>query len=674
MKKKVTLTLLIALFITSCLSSPGWSAYKQAKDAQKRGDYASALFYASQSLVNDIEMPFILKMVNQDFDFMLKMVEAENQRFATPKTSAEAEKLAHNYKMLVGFYNNLKKLQLPIVDPKGKWSWETTIKDYSNEAEKYRNLAYDMLFNDGEALVRQGEIKSAEQKFKYAYNKYLLESEKSTEQKRIADSFCNWAKTLQQVSDINLLLKGIEAYNTALNFFPNYEKAIVGKSDLSRHISDIYVALGLEEENKGTIQGYEAALKNYETALKWNSNNSQAIAGKNAIPPKIAELYYQIGVANEAKGDDKSVGVAIDAFKNALKWIPNYKDSNFRLNRIFLNKEIIAFKRNLSEAQAEMSKAYTSLKSIEKSVGSAKRTADNLFFLTDTAIKLNSDMKSTATTLNVFRPIPKVGQITHVMANQIENVQKPLGVCVTKIQKVQKPYIDPVRNQINNINNGVKSAATSVDQANTNLSKMIEFTALIEVFMSKNPEAGAVKAVEENLKFINSNFSSIISSMKKGNSAFSSADQQLKFLNNSAGSINSFKKGIDNLYPVIKDVSKIAREVESVLNKQIGFGGYTVSAREILNGINNLLSPIVKGLEKALSVVLNPVLDKLNLKIPSIPAIPEVNNLLDGMENCYKSVTNCATFLTNDMPKIPGLVNQINMKMAETVGILKNYN
>ncbi len=282
----------------------------------------------------------------------------------------------------------------------------------------------------------------------------------------------------------------------------------------------------------------------------------------------------------------------------------------------------------------EIDNTYKSVVNVEQKSNSTlgklnntTTTMEKSYLLINKVSSLNSKVNDTQNALNPFSRLPIIGVPVKVITTS-------LGMTLGQLDKVDKSLQaikDPVVGQANS---NVVNAYTSNLLFNSKM-KLLKNTLvdtkndLVNGNYSGIEKTSKITKLSEKLNAINGTLSSV-----DGN--FNKIDDICNKMKNIDKPVTEFEEGVNKFDNGMKPVDKVADEINDVLNKRfkkgIGKVKIDISVRDILEGgkVGKLFD---KYVNKFLDGVLQPLLKKLNVKVPSVPGVDKfkdaLNNTLD---------------------------------------------
>ncbi len=688
---KALLFLVIVLAVTGC-ASVGKGNLNQAKDELKADRPDGALRYASEALVLDPDYDKAKALIKETAEEHLANLEAFLASSKMSRDLKTVERKFDIYRNLIVFYDNLEEVGQPLV--KGKklfglikgWSWSTPIKDYKPNLEVTRAKAREVFLEAGYNAIGSDNLYQAEEHLDKVVGKFAVDgsAEQTKDKKDISKQFTDWAVKLHGRTKPEPLIAGLKGYNLALKYDKGNKAAADGLAKIKLEISTAYYNLAMAEQSKNTVdtlkksidlfntalkynsknkgasngiqeskhkiaviytsQGEAAAKKGavddmieahelFVTALEWDSTYPRAIQNKENITIAIAEYYYQEGNRlAKSQTDDDNLKAAVASYKSAQEWIPDYKDTEPRKRRVYVSRQLIILQAKLKTTQSEFDRTNTRIITLSGLVNDGHKGVEDLFYVSDKIIQLDGQMMTIGTIMSPMGSIPFIGPVITSTGVMLDQVHRPVKAVSGKIKKLQKPYINPSREMIGKVKARVDQVVDTMDKIKTSLQQVSSTTARLNQCMVQVNDPKIISEVEKDVKEINKIMDKLNDGLKKVNKVQDDTEESLKVLASSVAIISDVKGGMKKIMDPLDKIDGVTSEVKKVLDKKIKVpfvGTYTVA-----DAVNSSTGVVKKAGKK----LLNPLLDKLNIKFPSIPKIDELEDVVDEIEEYHADI------------------------------------
>jgi len=310
----------------------------------------------------------------------------------------------------------------------------------------------------------------------------------------------------------------------------------------------------------------------------------------------------------------------------------------------------------LTEAFKNIDMAYSNIVNVENksnntfvNLNNTTNTLNKSYSLINKVGSLNSKVNDTQSALNPFTRFPVIGVPVKVITTS-------LGLTLGQLDKVDKS-LQAIKDPV-------------VGQANANISDAFSNNML---FNSKLKRLKNILIDTKN-QLVNNNYSAVEKATKLGklnekinvvNQAVSSADGNFSNIDDICSKmknidkpVSEFEEGVNKFDNGMKPVDKVADEINDVLNKRfkkgIGDVKIDISVRDILEG-GKVGKIFDKYVNKFLDSVLQPLLKKLNVKVPSVPGVDKFKDALNNTLDFTKKIKENSNSINEAANKLSGI-------------------
>ncbi|MCH4896506.1 hypothetical protein E0494_07325 [Marinilabiliaceae bacterium JC040] len=630
----ITALIASSILIYSCgtagLTSQGKDEYHKMKKLHSNKEYLAAIEIATNLVIETPEAKGPKKFIIKHFDTDINR--AKQRLNNKPNDSKEAIKQFNMYCHLVKIYDNLNKIALPLTVKKDKWN--TEIINYASKKIEARKTAYNILISEAKEFTNDKNYQKAVHNFRLAIKTYLPKEISKDEATKLAyTTLFEKANSLANIENIESAIAAFHFYESSEFFAQNETQASQRKLEMKKTISSLYVKKGVNLEKSSSVSEWEKAIKCYSESIKWNSENNNARENKSKCIAKITEHYYKTGTKLERRRKNKE---AIKNYEIALKWTAEYKDCIYRMHNIIINEKISNINNSKKQYIAKVRKFKGKVKKVNTSINKSYNTVHALNRLTSSMSSLSSNLSNLSSALEPFNYVPVVGVVCKGAQFSVDNCNKGVAPVSSKLSSMQKPILSPMEHSLNN-------------------SK----TATNKITICVNDHDKKMKHLDSSLKNVKTNIKEFGNDVSKYTSIEKDLDKIESILNKLNSSTNNIDKDLNNIYkpsniidnyekyavPAAKSVSKVSHTVNKikptvnginkVLNKKIGYKRVSFTINKVLKGAGGIFK---KPLNKIAKKALKPVLNKLGVKLPTIPGLREINQALDNIKRYYRSV------------------------------------
>jgi len=677
----IAFAFLSVLIITACTSvlPLAKTNFNSAKSLKKQGKLVESIEKATAAIVVQKDYDNAKKFVYKNWEKSIPTTLDELNRIQNTTDISEADRKVYLYNELVKVYDNLSKIELPLAHPKGKWTWTTPMKDYKPQLVKAKVFAYDLYFKTGSEYVNRADLKGSYSLFKTALNKYTIKEKKSEVKEEIASVYNIYGDKYQFSKIIKEAIRSYRSYGYSLKFVSNQPLVVAKRDTVGKLVSNLFLArsiamsqsniidtlkaaikscdqavswnsrnreakalkktikLGIykiyfiqaeEQEQKNTIQSLEESIKYYKLAMKWKKGDPLSRERIAANKLKIAEIFYQQGLALEKKDAGKDEIIAY--YKNAQKWAPNYKDTKKRIYIVGIIDEMKKLERNVNTTYTENERTRSNVSSTKKILGKAQGGLNKVTTVSGLFRDLHGSLKTIVNTCTALTGIPVIGTIVSVTKTTLGVARKPVDKVVVVFNNIERPVITPSKKIIDKSKNLIDSVDIKMKKVSKSLKITQSSVKKIRVCMQDMEEIENIKQVERDIRNVNKNLVKFNKEYVKLNNSIDAIKGVAKTFNSYIKPIDKISNGINTFKGPIKVIKTGTDGINRVLKTKIM--GYTVA--EILHAATGALSYLLDQAMKPLK----PYLNKIGSAIPPIPGIDAFTKNVEGMKGEYNKL------------------------------------
>jgi tetratricopeptide (TPR) repeat protein len=676
--RTLVLGLLVAgLLVTGLVgcATAARESFNAAKDALDAGRPLEALVAATEALIEDPEFGRAKDFLRDHADTELAAAESYLSSTVGTTVPEDLERRFDTLNKLVTFYDNLEQVGLPITADKKLfglikgWEWSTPMEDYRPQVLITRAAAREGFLTAGYAALDGGDLETADVMLGKVVTKFAVDGseEQAADRSAIATAFGGHADDYLGAESSEELLHAIQAYEIGLGYEeqPSLQD---GLAQAKLEVSDAFVAEGLVLERDGTLESLTQAVALFERALEYNGDNQAAATANTRARTSIAEIHYQDGLElAESYTDPESVDAAKGRFQEAQEWVPEYRDCTVQLARLDVATELIGFSAGARSVQEEFDAATEPVRQLASLVDSAHNGMNDLNFIADKVVQLDGQLRSINNTITVLTPVPVVGQALRGVGTPLSMVRRPVHATAESIDRVRDPFVTPSRNalaktkgHVDQIISALNTINRSLEQTRTMSDRLYQFVVLMDdtddlatVAAEIGSLTGTLEEVQDELENVNNAQASAAGSLNDVAAAADLIDQV-------ADAISDFMKPLD----AIKGVTDA---IDSALNQEIKVpfvGSFSVGGA--LDSANGLVAD-------AAQAIIDPILDGLDIEIPSIPGLEELQAIFDAVEGYHQDILAAAGEIEDSVAGIAAIPARMDQRVAVIVE-LTGYN
>ncbi len=667
LKKKslylLTMACTIVVLYNSCaftksMFSAGRKSYSLAQEAANKQHYRIAVKHAADAVFTDIKIPRFQKFIFTNFP----LAESSTNTFlASSKNTKEISQAEERYKVyneLVDMYNSLSKLEFPLVDKKkDEWKFTTEIKDYSKDVESSRIYAYKLIVKTAKQELLSANLKEAYDKFKKAYNKYTTVENKDTSVKEITASLLKYCKKYEKGTDIPKLESVHLVYGYILYFDPSMQLAIVAKQNIINKISDLYYKQGLKLFAKRAIASKVKSVDSFNLAIKWNPSNTDATNKLIEVKEVLASHYYKSAMALRSNKDKQK---AIAKFREAQKWVADYKDSMYQIYSLKVNGELKILKSNLAKTKSEFNQLTKLIYPMSAAVDKSNDALNTLTYVSNNCRDMKGKLVGVRGTLDALAVIPIVGAVFTITNIGVKKVQLPLGKLVHKMDNLERPVITPTKNAISKIKQVTDKVKGTVESTKAVISKTESLVVNIDKCIQNLKIEKDFQKVEGAVKEMNKAVAGVAVELRRINGGFRKCKSGVAVVAKIHSPMMKVKNGINKVKPVLNKINSVTSKINGALSKTVKV---PLLGKKSVKDALKAAKPLKILAEK----ILNPILKKAKIPVPQIPGVNELSGKIDGIKNSFATIKAEADKLKSSYDKYTNYSSIINKNLQRVV-------
>lgn len=431
--KAALAAILVLTFIAGCTSfrsafSRGAGALSDAQRAKTEGRYPESLSYAMDALAIDPGFASAWQFLRDNYVPMNDRIVAGLSVPEIPIDLSEAEKRARGWASLVKLTERVRSLPLPYRDPSG-WSWSPPSRDYTDRAKAERKRVFDLYFARGLQSVASGDIAAARTAFTVALDDFADEAsgERFQGRSRAASACITFAAPLARSFDLVETRKAVDAYRLAQEFEPANARARDGIRIASLHVAELYVSQGMSREYRDRDDDLKEAVKLYAEALSWDPEQPDASWLLPRAKETLAERAWQRGRSLEESGTVADGTSAVTAYREALGYVPGYRDSMIKVYLIPARFEVAAFSPTLAPLGDSLARIKESTGRVPSEVAAVGELLKNLRSLSSKVADLQSRSTRVSKRIASLTEGGSLSPLATSLASTLGNLWTPMG-------------------------------------------------------------------------------------------------------------------------------------------------------------------------------------------------------------------------------------------------------
>lgn len=637
----------IILFLISCgggsnwSKSPGRADYDKAKDYFKNKRNLEGLVYLANSVALDTSQFKSKKLLYQKYD---KIMPGILKELASNENTRDISKAKRRYELFVhlnDLHTMLSDIEFPLKHPKGKWSWTPEIIDYSQNIIDAREYTYQLIYDYAIVSLNNNNPKQAYNYFNDALG-FTLKGVKRDERREIGfQHLMDYGKNLKDSDNVKEVEYAYYGFYYAAKYHPEGEATQLRDAARLR-VSELYVVLGKDYEEKDNLEDLLLANDQYTFAIEWNKSNTEAKELKETIKPKISEKYYA-----KAEGMHKSKSreyqKILDLYTSAGYWVPGYKKSTTRIYGYQILSNLDELNENIAKTNEEQAKFQQKLNTVQNGVNVTKKKMDDVTYLTGKMREYNDAIKDMSNMLRVLSPLPIIGTVASVSNATIATVKPPIAKGVQLANVYEAPVVIPLKTITENVKKGVDATHNKISETSIHMKQTQGMVRNLRNCIFTMDNEADYKACAQSMKNINATLPQLNAKMASMNTTL---DEITKINTSIRGyiesPINTVKSSFDRIKTPFNTLSSGVHNANKVLKKSVHIPwpiDKDLSVHKVLKEAGKTLSFVTDPINKMFASAFR----EMGVQLPTIQGIEELQAALakvKGQFGSYKSKAN----------------------------------
>ena len=352
---------------------------------------------------------------------------------------------------------------------------------------------------------------------------------------------------------------------------------------------------------------------------------------------------------------------------------------------------------DISNAEGHTSQIESDIEALDKELNDIHNDLETSKKVNDSLHSLDTSLGTASRLLTVVGIIPPISKGASTLKSTIDKFHIPIKNAVKDSDGVEK-IVKPVREKIEKYEPKVEKVDTVLlDTMNTE-NQFIETLGSAEQCINSLPDSLVKSKLEEQMEAASSTmdpmvlkFDSVqVKLLESVEEAKEHAEQIKSWAQDLIDLDIQINRVIDILSPLIKSLSAIAAAFKRTI--RVPYGGYpkicykkvlgvkipytcgwqtvyfSFTIKQILDGPTGVIKPVMDLLNKAMDVILNPLLRALNLniKLPDIPGLDVLGNLKKKLTAVFDTITGTFDDLTSNLGVFTSFVEELE-EIAEKI-------
>ncbi len=288
---------------------------------------------------------------------------------------------------------------------------------------------------------------------------------------------------------------------------------------------------------------------------------------------------------------------------------------------------------------------------VNDKVKDANSTIGTAYSLTNNFAKLNDDVNSTHAAISAFTNIPVIGTAVTVLSTSLNLAKKQLNGANTALSAIKGPVINQANVNIFSSKKSMVGFTSSINKLKSDL-----FALKGKLIQSQNKTGSDALFAQ-----LNSKLTEISAALDNADKNLVEMEKTSKSVDKLKGPVSKVDGGVKNFEKAFRQTDKVADEINDVLGKrfkkEVMKVKINISLRDVLEG-----GKVGKVFKKYASdwaeKLMKPIINKLNIKIPTVPGVDEFKNGLNETADLTKK-------MKQNSDELELLIQQFNKSNSE---------
>lgn len=366
----------------------------------------------------------------------------------------------------------------------------------------------------------------------------------------------------------------------------------------------------------------------YKLAARY-SDSSDYAEERDELVRQIAEAYYAVGVT---KQDAAEIDEAIAAYASAMEWIDEYQDSLERMYTLRIGRIVGPVREALARVRSEHAELEGTVLDFAELVANANDVMETITAVSDAVRDVDDALTATDHALSALHGIPVVGSPATTMRRGVERVHDPVESLVERFDRFEEPVIRPTADTVGEINTYTQALAVAVTGLGELFGRVDARIDEVEVEIAAPRSRSDYERLEHSCELVAETLNSIADGYHATNAAIAAARDPVGAIEAASRYTDALDEGIDRVSPILDRVGSVADEINDALDVGVSVRGNSLSVRDVLEGSFGRVKFLSDLFTSRARRLVDPLLDRLDIDVPTIPGVTEIADFVDDME------------------------------------------
>ena len=353
-------------------------------------------------------------------------------------------------------------------------------------------------------------------------------------------------------------------------------------------------------------------------------------------------------------------------------------------------EKTVKLMHDISDTEGHTTQIESDVKTIDKELVEIHENLEVSKKINNSLHTLETSLGTASELLFIVGIIPAISTEASVLKRTIDTFKEPIKGAVKESDAVEK-IVNPIREKIEKIEPKVKKVDTVLLDTMNKENQFVDILGSAEHCINSLPDSVVKSKLEEQMEAASSTLDPMVLQFDSVQVTLLNSIEEAK---KQADQIKSWAQGLINLdvqinrvldilSPLIKSLKPIAEAFKQTI--RVPYGGYpktcykkvlgvkvpypcgwhtvyfSFTIKQILDGLNGIIKPVMDLLNKAMYAILNPLLKALNLHItlPEIPGLSVLKELKERLTTIFDAVIGTLDDLLNRLNVFTDFLKQL---------------
>lgn len=324
--------------------------------------------------------------------------------------------------------------------------------------------------------------------------------------------------------------------------------------------------------------------------------------------------------------------------------------------------------KNIDQTYKELYSFETRLAKVNNKLEKANKVLNKTSVVSGNLNSLTSKINRSYDALMVFTKIPVVGPAVTGLRTTVGIAKGKIEGVNNKVKSLERPVVRPACEGFESLSGVTGTFDDKVVSLCTELKTVRSSYTKASGCAAGTTDQNLINSFEQKSAVMNQRLDDINKELSSMNAEIEKIEKMADAAGKIEGPVKTADKGIKAVEKVFNKTDKAAKKIDDVLNKRfkkkILGKKIDISVKDIISG-GKVGKAFKQAAEKWAKKLLNPVMKKLNIKIPEIPGMDKIANEVSNMKNSINQFPQIKAKLEDFAAKTEAMKNSLNSQLNE---------